>query len=503
MTETMSSPFKSVALVLNSYFGPFMMELAKILREQHGSAIHLYCKSDILATQYRNGPHAELFASVTNFMRFPPALRDTALDEAAELALARDWERRLGLTFNTLAVANRHVGRGYALGGFYHPDSEYANASYVQMVHAYNVQLGFWEREFRDKGITLVLADNKEIANVAQMMRISYRSMARARYKNFHYWEENETREADAIRRIYEILPPRRKEAAGDAEVLPPYVAGAEIIRRAMQRAKWTMVVRQSAYLLARQAYWHMRGYEKARGYYVLDQIRMLVRQRRDIHRMMGQETVTLEALEGTPFIYYPLHTEPEQSLGQISPEFFFQLTAIAALSRDLPAGFKLAVKDVPMGCGRRPDNFYDQILRLKNVVILNLSVPGPEVVRRAVGVATIAGTGGLEAALMGKPVISFGRHNPYNFLPHVMVVKDLSDLPAFVRKMVGDEVDTARARGDAERYIEAIEAVSFDMGKFDYFDLNRFAADAPQNAYRLLHKSLEETGSRAAQTAL
>lgn len=497
-----SSPFKSVGLALNSYFGPFMVELAGILKKRHGSAIHLYCKSEILATQYRDGPHGELFASVTNFMRFPPALRDTGLNEGRELEEARNWERRLGLTFNTLAVANRHVGRGYALGGFYHPNSEYANASYVQMVHAYNVQLGFWEREFRDKGITLVLADNKETFTVARVMGIAYRSMARARYKNLHYWEENETREADAIRRVFESLPPRRKETAGDAEVLPPYVAGAEIIRRAMQRAKWATVVRQSAYLLARQAYWHVRGYEKARGYYVLDQIRMLARQRRDLHRMMGPETSSLEALEGTPFIYYPLHTEPEQALGQISPEFFFQLTAIAALSRDLPAGVKLAVKDVPMGCGRRPDNFYDQILRLKNVVILNLSIPGPEVVRRALGVATIAGTGGLEAALMGKPVISFGRHNPYNFLPHVMVVKDLNDLPAFVQKMVGGQVDTAQAMGDAERYVKAIEAASFDMGNFDYFDLERFAADAPQNAYRLLHESLEQTVSRAVNTA-
>lgn len=481
---------RSVGIVLNAYFGPFMVELAALLKAEENSDIHLYCLTDVVARSYRDGPHAHLFASINHYMRFMPALRDVVSAPEAELARARQWENRLGLTFNTLAVANRHVGRGYALGGFYHPDSEYAKASYLQMLHAYNVQLDYWEREFAEKRITLIMADNKEVASVARFCRVAYRSMARARYKNYHYWEESETREALAIQRAYASLPVRTADAQAKPE-LPPYVAGVEIIRRAMRRARMGTVLRQSAFLLARQAYWHVRGYEKARGYYVLDMIRMLFRQRRDMRRMMGPQATSLEDLAGVPFIYYPLHTEPEQSLGQISPEFFFQQAAIAALSRDLPAGVKLAVKDVPMGCGRRPDNFYDQILRLKNVVILNLAIPGPEVIKRALGVATIAGTGGLEAALLGKPVISFGRHNPYNFLPHVMVVRDLGDLPGYVRKMVSGEIDTGLALASAERFIEAVGRASFDMGPFDYFDLNTFDPQAPAAACRLLRESL------------
>lgn len=491
MSASHQPALRSVGIVLNAYFGPFMMELAALLRAEQNSEIHLYCLTDMVARSYREGPHAGLFASINHYMRFMPALRDAVPSRETELARAREWENRLGLTFNTLAVANRHVGRGYALGGFYHPDSEYANASYLQMLHAYNEQLDYWEREFAEKRITLIIADSKEVASVARACGVAYRSMARARYKNFHYWEESETREAQAIQRAYARLSPRPVADGQAPPVLPPYVAGAEIIRRAMRRARLGTVLRQSTYLLARQAYWHMRGYEKARGYYVLDMIRMLFRQRRDMRRMMGPETTSLEELAGVPFIYYPLHTEPEQSLGQISPEFFFQQAAIAALARDLPAGVKLAVKDVPMGCGRRPDNFYDQILRLKNVVILNLAIPGPEVIRRALGVATIAGTGGLEAALLGKPVISFGRHNPYNFLPQVMVVRDLGELPVYVRKMVAGGIDAGAALASAERFIEAVRCAGFDMGRFDYFDLDTFDPAAPAAACRLLRDSL------------
>ena len=483
--------FKSVAIVLNTYFGPFMTELSKVLRERHGSQVHLYCKSDVQAESFRNGEHGSLFASIGNQQRFMPALRAVDLDREEELTRARQWEEKIGVTYGTLAVANRHVGRGYALGGFYHPKSRYANASYVQMLHAYNTQLDFWEAEFRSKGVTLVLADNKEICLVARSLGIPVRSLARARYKNLHYWEHNETREAIEIQRVYDKLPPRYLDENASEADIPPYVAGTEIIRRAMRQAKLSGVAMRSCYLLARQAYWHLRGYEKARGYYVKDMIRNLFRQRRDIKRMLGPDTVTLEDLTGTPYVFYPLHTEPEQSLGQVSPEFFFQLAAIAALSRDLPAGAVLAVKEVPMACGRRPDNFYDQILAFKNVVMLNIAIPGPEVIKRAKGVATIAGTAGLEAALMGKPVIAFGQHNPFNFLPHVDVVTGFAELPHLVRAMFDGHLDAREARSASARFVEALQQATFDMGEFNYFDLEKFEKTAPENAYHLLRKSL------------
>ena len=93
-----------------------------------------------------------------------------------------------------------------------------------------------------------------------------------------------------------------------------------------------------------------------------------------------------------------------------------------------------LAVKDTYAAVGVRPDNFYDQIRAFKNVVLLDTMILG-HVIRQAELVATITGTAGFEAAVMGKPVISFGHHNIYNFLPHVRLITDERDLkPALVQ---------------------------------------------------------------------
>ncbi len=497
MTLHLSS-LNSIAIVLNSYFGPFMTALAALLKEKHGSSIHLYVKSDILVNQYRSGPFAHLFDSVSNFMVLRPALRHKGLNEQSELLTARDWETRLGSTYNTLALANRHVGRGYALGGFNHPRSSYIKSSYLQMVHAYNVQLGYWEHEFTSKKTTLVLADNKEIACVARALGIPYRTMARSRYENLHYWEEAEYREAAPTWRAFSRQAPSKCTLMLEEEAIPDYQCAKVFIKRAMRNMRWRTILYLVLQRIARRIYWLLRGYEKAREYYLSDEIVALLRQRRDIKRMMGQETCGLEALAGRPFFFYPLHTEPEQALGQISPEFFFQLEAIAIVSRDLPAGVTLAVKEVANACGRRPPTFYDQILSFKNVVMLNLDAPGADVVHHALGTVTIAGTAGLEAALLGKPVISFGRHNPYNGLDHVYVVRDTAEVSGVIRRIVDGDWDRDKARVDAARFLAAHREVSFDMGEFDYIHFDQFPADAPREAYERLVRGLVETGQGA-----
>src|SRR5262249_41365576 len=130
---------------------------------------------------------------------------------------------------------------------------------------------------------------------------------------------------------------------------------------------------RDISFQVLQRAYHHLRGYEKARGYFLWDNIAYLTHVYRDTRRMRQPGLCTLEDLSNKLFVFFPLHTEPEASVGQVSPEFFFQHAAIAALSRDLPANVLLAVKETIHGVGRRPADFYRQIADLKNVVWINM----------------------------------------------------------------------------------------------------------------------------------
>ncbi|MCB1005374.1 MAG: MCE family protein [Acidimicrobiales bacterium] len=198
-----------------------------------------------------------------------------------------------------------------------------------------------------------------------------------------------------------------------------------------------------------------------------------------------------LADLAGKRFLYYPLHYEPERALQGISPEYFYQLYCIAALSRDLPAGVLLAVKDQFYGVAARPDNFYAQIKQLKNVFMLDPLERGLEVVKAADAVATICGTSGFEAAALGRPVVAFGRHNTYGFLPHVWTIEDEARLPEVLATVLDESFDGARARADGQRFLNAVMACSFDMQGYTHVKLDSFGPQSVPDSIDALERSM------------
>src|SRR5262249_28263721 len=72
-------------------------------------------------------------------------------------------------------------------------------------------------------------------------------------------------------------------------------------------------------------------------------------------------------------------------------------------------------------------------------------------------------GTAGLEAAILGKPVIAFGRRVWYGFLPHVMVVNDEAEIQPYVRRALDGQIDVSRARLDGARFQQALLESTFE----------------------------------------
>jgi hypothetical protein len=217
----------------------------------------------------------------------------------------------------------------------------------------------------------------------------------------------------------------------------------------------------------------------------------MLIRQWRSNRFLTSAKVSKLKDIAGKKFVFFPLHTEPESALQRTSPEYFFQLAAIASLARDLPADHLLVVKETYEIRGRRPDDFYDQIREFKNVVLLDMLELGLEVVKQSRAVATITGTAGMEAAVLGIPVVTFGRHNIYNFLPHVHVVRRDEELRPALRAALDDGLDRNRTALDGARFLAALKASSFDLGNLDLVAQNAIEPAAVEDSYRIFIDSL------------
>lgn len=480
-------PLQRIALFARSDIRFFMLDVARELKRRHGSVIYLYCSGPQAVDFYEKVNQEGLFASVNDSTALLSNVFAEGLIEDEVVARAAAMERRLGYGYNRLAVPNRHLGRGFMLGGFYHPRSRYSEAtSYVQMMHAYNEALHFWDRELGEKNITCVINVGIEAAAIARMRGIPYRSLASSRFKNYHYWAHNEFYENPDFEAAYHA-----GAGSDQGDIEAPYHVHQVNRSRFRNETGLKTVLAKMGVMIARYAYWRLRGFQKGRGYYLADDLRFMWRIRSDNLRLnwLGKP---LSALDGKRFVYYPLHIEPEYSVQGLSPEYFFQHALIATVARDLSAGIRFAVKEAFGAIGRRPDNFYDQIVSLKNVVMLNTLELGLECAQRASAVITITGTGGFEAAVAGKPVVTFGQHNIYNCLPHVRVVRSEGEVAGALREALSEDFDGETARKAGQRFLNAVVSKSFDMRTYDFIDHATFSKESVAEAVASLDDGLK-----------
>ena len=491
----------SIAVRAHVGIRPLHSELVRLLKERHGVSVHMFCSLPEDVHVFENLGRDGRFESIAGeaVMRRLAREADSSLTEEDVLPRARRWEKRLGYSLNRLVMTSRHLGRSFSLGGFYHPRSSYSEKStYPQVLKAVCDCLDFWETELRNKGIGLILNPDKALAAVADILGIPHRTFSGSRIGDHYYWAVNEYWENPSFADAFEAA----QAASGDGALEAPY-RQAEISRQnALDRLGYRALARDLSHLLAKWAYGRLRGYTTTYGVYLSEHMRYYVKLAfadRDLARL---PTKRLPDLKDKPFVYYSLHEEPEVTLSVGSPEFMNQLGAISSLARDMPAGMTLAVKETPYGLGKRPDNFYRQICEFKNVAWLDFRERGIDVVREATAVSTIAGTAGLEAAVMGKPVIAFGRHNFYNFIPHVHVVRREEDIAPLLRDIVEGNYDAAKLRADGARAKAAVLAASFEMPGFNGGDVSSLRPEHVEAAYSRLLKSMSTTGSTPASAS-
>lgn len=110
------------------------------------------------------------------------------------------------------------------------------------------------------------------------------------------------------------------------------------------------------------------------------------------------------------PFVYIPLHNQPEMSTQSLGGVFRDQVLAVEAMASVLPEGWRIYVKENPRQGGyARGPMFFHRLDRIRGVHFVPSETSTHELSSRAKITATVAGTAGWEALRKGKPVVVFG----------------------------------------------------------------------------------------------
>jgi len=134
--------------------------------------------------------------------------------------------------------------------------------------------------------------------------------------------------------------------------------------------------------------------------------------------------------------IFFAFQYQPEQST--LSQGIFYanQIALAENISKSLPLGYTLIVKEHPWGRGARPAWQYRHLAGLYNVRFCD--APSKEIINRVEAVIAISGTVGFEGVALDKPTVILGR----SFFTHCGLfyrVGSVQELPAVLRKILVD----------------------------------------------------------------
>lgn len=127
-------------------------------------------------------------------------------------------------------------------------------------------------------------------------------------------------------------------------------------------------------------------------------------------------------------FLLYPLHFHPEASTSILAGDYVDELSVIRAIAFRLPTHVKLYVKEHPSALALQPLWFYKQLSRLPNARLLSPALNTKALIRKCRGVVTLTSTAGFEAAVLNKPVLTFGNVF-YSYFPNVRAVNGFNDI--------------------------------------------------------------------------
>ncbi len=152
---------------------------------------------------------------------------------------------------------------------------------------------------------------------------------------------------------------------------------------------------------------------------------------------------ITMEPDFAKPYVYVPLHYQPERNSAPQGGVFVDQLYLVATLAASLPDGWSVYVKEHPTQWLYRGVNFfsyrfkgyYEALAKIKNVCVVPIETNTYTLTSHSRAVATITGTAGFEGMLREKPVLVFG-YPWYRGAPGLFEIHDLSSCRKALEKI-------------------------------------------------------------------
>jgi len=132
----------------------------------------------------------------------------------------------------------------------------------------------------------------------------------------------------------------------------------------------------------------------------------------------------------------FPMHITPEAGTLTVAPKYSNMFATIKMISNNLPEDYILVVKEHPsVASSVRTCNEVEKIKSLPNVLFIESTVSNYELFDLCVGIITVNSTMGLEAMLLGVPVVTLGKAF-YDITQNVIKCDKIENLSKYLSKL-------------------------------------------------------------------
>ena len=144
-------------------------------------------------------------------------------------------------------------------------------------------------------------------------------------------------------------------------------------------------------------------------------------------------------------YLYFASAYQPEYTNSPYGGNFFNQVETLKFIRRSIPDDIKIYYKEHPVifnpnplqsGHKNRNKNYYNQLLKIKNLKLIEQNYNSFDLIDNSLLVATISGETGIEAFFRKKPCIVFS-NTWYSKLNGVFVIKSEENLKKNFEKIV------------------------------------------------------------------
>jgi hypothetical protein len=146
----------------------------------------------------------------------------------------------------------------------------------------------------------------------------------------------------------------------------------------------------------------------------------------------------TLTEPLAVPYVFFGLQMQPESSIDVWAPFFSNQMWVIELLSRSIPPTHKLLVKFHKSDISNYSREQLEKMKAFPGVELVAPFTDTRNFIQNADLIIAIQSTIGLEAALLGKPVIMLDE-SPITLFPSASGIGEIADLPILIRNKLSE----------------------------------------------------------------